>query len=499
MTSYKLVEDSVQHRFHQSRAPIQVFGGGFGNGKTAAICIKMISLAREYAGGNFLVARSTYPKLNDTVRKEFFKWCPASWVQNFTKTDNTVTLKNGSVINFRHIVQQGKNNESSTSNLLSATYDAIAIDQVEDPEITHKDFLDLMGRLRGSALYSGTDRSMPETGPRWLLMTLNPTRNWAYHKLVKPLYDLQQGLSNDDLICGENGQPLVELFEGSTYTNAHNLPKDFIRNLEATYRGQMRDRFLMGLWEAYEGLVYPQFSEAAHVVAHEDMAAYYVSLARTHRRPIIEGFDYGIAVPSCYLLGFVDPLGNVSIMDGFYEKELTIEQIARQIKTLRGRYNVPQDNVIYADPSLFNRVAHRSASLGTTISSMFFESGLMLTRGNNDVINGITKVQSYLHRQATHGNPYTGEAGGAYMYFSSKLGFVRDEFADYYWRKDTSNQVVDRPTDRNDHAMDALKYIMTSRPRIGTLIKPPQSAVPPYMLWHALPQAPAPHNAHRHR
>ena len=84
-------------------------------------------------------------------------------------------MKNGSTVNFRYVAQQGKQTEDSKSNLLSATYDWIIVDQMEDPEFSHKDFMDLMGRLRGNTEYSGDDPSMPRVGPRWFMATLNPT------------------------------------------------------------------------------------------------------------------------------------------------------------------------------------------------------------------------------------------------------------------------------------------------------------------------------------
>jgi hypothetical protein len=37
-----------------------------------------------------------------------------------------------------------RSTETSSSNLLSATYDWIVVDQIEDPEITEKDFLDFL-------------------------------------------------------------------------------------------------------------------------------------------------------------------------------------------------------------------------------------------------------------------------------------------------------------------------------------------------------------------
>ena len=67
--AFRIFEGELQHNFQQSRAKIQIFGGGFANGKTAGAVIKAIHIARDYPGANILIARSTYPKLNDTIRK----------------------------------------------------------------------------------------------------------------------------------------------------------------------------------------------------------------------------------------------------------------------------------------------------------------------------------------------------------------------------------------------------------------------------------------------
>ncbi len=195
MAKYKMIRDSVQYLFNMSRKKVQIMAGGFGNGKSAAACVKAIGLAMDYPGSNGLVARESYVKLNDTVRKEFYKWIPHDAVARWpTTTDNTMILKNGSTINFRYIAQRGKKSSDgqSTSNLLSATYDWVVVDQIEDPQIMHKDFLDLLGRLRGSTPYKGTDPTMPMSGPRWLILTANPSANWVYSKLIKPLHQCKR-------------------------------------------------------------------------------------------------------------------------------------------------------------------------------------------------------------------------------------------------------------------------------------------------------------------
>ena len=98
---------------------VQFIGGGFGNGKTAATCIKALKLCKDYPGCNGLIARSTYPKLNDTIRREFLQWCPTHWIKRMPSRDeNTLLLKNGSTVNFRYVAQQGKQTEDSQIELV---------------------------------------------------------------------------------------------------------------------------------------------------------------------------------------------------------------------------------------------------------------------------------------------------------------------------------------------------------------------------------------------
>jgi len=497
---FNLYEGGLQERFLASTAKIQVFGGGFANGKTSTACIKTLKVAMDYPGANILMARSTYPKLNDTLRKEFLKWCPNDWIKSFPKSangSNTCTMKNGTTINFRYIAQQGKGtNDATTSNLLSATYDLVVVDQIEDPEIVHKDLLDLLGRLRGMALYSGDDQNMPRNGPRWVIITTNPTRNWVYRELVKPLHDLERGVINDKLMCetDESGKmllgedklpiPIIELFEGSTYENKENLEDDFIKTLEASYHGQMRDRFLMGQWASYEGLVYPEFTEELHVMSHNMVIDYYRRLVMgSSAITYLEGYDYGLAVPYCYICGFVDEFGNVFLMDGEYKKETPPEAQFTFIKDTRGVYNIPPDNHILADPDIFRRKGLNKKTVGKSLNDMFMDAGIYCTRGNNDITNGIIKVSQYLIPQRNHQNPITGHYNSPYMYISDKLEFVINEFSGYYWKRDPKGEILDIPNDKDDHAMDTIKYMLSHRPAVSKMIMPQNPQTIGWRKW----------------
>lgn len=486
MPEFKLIRGSVQERFVQSRAKVQLFAGGYAGGKSATLCVKGIQLMEQYPGMNVLIARETYPKLNDTIRKEFFKWCPQDWIDRMpTKDDNTCILKDGTYINFRYVQQQGKQLDGGTSNLLSATYDLIIVDQLEDPGITKKDFLDLMGRLRGSTRYDGDDLSMPRTGPRWFLASCNPSRNWVYREFVRPLHLFRESnFRSDDLMVDKHGQPVIDLFEGSTYDNADNLEADYIESLEAMYHGQMADRFLHGRWSAYEGLVYPAYDDQIHTIPHQTMLRYFQRLRTTGFRPgILEAYDHGLQKPSCYLLAFTDHKGNVLVMDGFYTPEQSVGTSSEEIERIREEYGIIPTQSIFADPQIFKRGGGDKKVVGIRVSDIFSDCGIPMTPGNNEIMNGIVKVRTYIQPLKHHRNPFTGLYPAPHIYFSDKLEFVDKEITDYFWNRTPDNETEDKPVDRNDHAMDTIKYLLSEEAQPAEFIK--QSSEPPeWMFWH---------------
>ena len=536
---YNLKEGGMHEAFMNSRAKIQVIGGGFGNGKTAAACVKTIKILKDYPGANILMARETFPKLNDTLRKEFKHWCPPSMIKSFPESknsDNTAKFTNGTNINFRYIQQQGKGQEQSTSNLLSATYDLAVVDQIEDPGITRKDFLDIMGRMRGNTVYRGLDPTMPKSGPRWIILTCNPTANWVYKFIVKPYHiyqeskrfcdakgiDYHKGLKVDkNLLCERDAKTgeavrtetgevilMMDLFEAATYENKDNLGTDFIKLLESSYQGQMKDRFLLGEWAAYEGMVYPQFNTFTHFVGREQMESLYWENKRRGRiKRYIEGYDYGIASPSCYLFGYVDTSNIVHILAGFHRKEFAIDSVNGQsgqadtILQIQAKYNHDPDEDIWADPSIFVRKSKTVGTVGSSTADLLVEAShdqLGFQRGNNDIINGIAKVGTYLsiHRNIRH--PYSGVTNTPLIFFCEDLEFLEAEFTTYMWAKDTSTQEsVDKPIDRDDHGMDTLKYMLTDLPQ-ATFILSQNMEQPAWASWYELPDQQDQINRHRY-
>lgn len=483
--SYRLIAGSAADKFHQSRRKVRLYGGGFANGKTTALVAETLRIAVDYPGCTMLLARATYPKLNSTLRREFIKWCPPEWIKSFDKTkENSCTLKNDTIIDFRYIDQSKGADGEGTSNLLSANYDFIAVDQIDDVEITHEDFLNLLGRLRGSTPYEGNDPTMPRSGPRMLILSCNPTLGWPYKRLVKPLHDFAAGRYNPDLICEVddsgnpvlvNGKavPLIDVFEASTYENAQNLEGDYIKLLEATYRGKMRDRYLLGKWIAFDGVVYEEFDENLHVVPHDILLQHLRQLRMAgERQGIVEAYDFGVTAPSCYMLGLTDSMGNVYLVDGFYEPNVGIEWQAQDIKRARLEH-YPQEvwlqvvPDIHADPQIFKKTNAGMRTVGDSVAEMFRQHGIIMSRGNNNIMNGIVKVKQYLTPQMTVLNPFTHAWGSPKLFVSDKLTWFRDEIATYRWKKNRNDETIDTPVDAKNHAMDALKYMLSKQPIVG--------------------------------
>lgn len=488
-------DETPQWGFYNSRQKIQIFGGAFANGKTTALVVKALGLVKDYPGSNGLLARATYPKLNDTLRKEFLSWCPPEWIRRKpTQDDNTCYMVNGTVVNFRYVAQKGKQREdgTTTSNLLSATYDWIGVDQVEDPEISHKDMLDLMGRLRGSTTYrppEGDDKTMPSTGPRWLMLTCNPSHGWFYREIVQPYIIWKiKGLPTEKLLVDSDSQmPIIDLYEGSTYTNAENLEPDYIRGLESSYKGQMRDRYLLGKWAAFEGLVYPEFSQDVNMIPREVAWGHLMGCLKNHVEvKVIEGYDFGLASPSCYLFGFIDHLGRVFVMDGYYIPEFKYDKQPGAITDIRSKYAsyLEIEDPIWADPSIFRRqvIAGHKAT-GDTLAKLYKEMGIRMRPASNDITSGIAKVNAYIGGSVNTPHILTGETPGPMLYIVDDLQWYSDEVFSYFWKRNPQGMQIDEPIDGKDHAMDATKYMLAKLPSPSEVIVKRNAQTPEWMFW----------------
>ena len=204
------------------------------------------------------------------------------------------------------------------------------------------------------------------------------------------------------------------------------LSKSLKNRYKRLYSGSFYQRFIEGKWVAAEGLVYPFMSEGTAFSAPPKVSFERFALS----------CDYGIVNPtSCGLWG---QYGGVwyRIDEYYYDSRKegetrTDDEHYAQIKKMVGGRNI---ELMTVDPS--------AASFITLIRRY---NDFKVVPAKNNVFEGIQEVSSALKR-------------GDIKICSNCYGSMR-EFSIYRWN-DGGNK--DSPLKENDHAMDDIRYFVTT-------------------------------------
>ena len=195
---------------------------------------------------------------------------------------------------------------------------------------------------------------------------------------------------------------------------------------ERMYSGVFYDRFIRGLWTVSEGLVYPMFSREKFTVSvlPEGFSRYVISC------------DYGTVNPtSMGLWGEHDGIW-YRIREYYYAARRegisrTDEEHYAGLVQLAG--DLPIDCVV-VDPS--------AASFIACIAS---HGKFRVCKAENDVLSGIRRVSDVL-------------TAGRLRFHVSCADILR-EFMQYCWKENSSG---DCPKKEHDHAMDDMRYFVTT-------------------------------------
>jgi hypothetical protein len=130
----------------------------------------------------------------------------------------------------------------------------------------------------------------------------------------------------------------------------------------------------------------------------------------------------------------------------------------------------------------------------------FRREGIWMRLANNAIHQGILRVKERMYVQKHRLNPFTSAYGCPSLFVADTLQFMRDELAVYRWKRGTHNDTpVDKPVDVNNHAMDALRYMLTAdapRPRRTRPESRPLN--PKVRKWHEHDSALSDHRRHRY-
>jgi len=250
----------------------------------------------------------------------------------------------------------------------------------------------------------GRLRADGTAGPCWVTSTPRG-RNWLYHRLDQ-----------------------MTVFKSRTRDNPY-LSPEFVQSLTDTYAGLFAAQELDAEFVSFEGLVYDMFDRNVHRQERE----------RTEIRRWLLGVDEGFTNPAVLLAVGVDGDGRLHIAEEWYERQRLQEDHVAAAVEMHQRYHFES---VYVDRSAPGLVA------------ALRQAGLPCREHSARVLEGIREVQNYL-AVADDGRPR--------LTLSQSCPQTLAEFESYVWKERGSagdKRTVDEPEKVNDHAMDALRYVV---------------------------------------
>jgi len=400
-------------KFHFADTKFRAMGGGFGDGKTLALCQEAILLAMEYPNSLGLIGRATYPELRDTTRKMFLDVCPKPLIENFNKTENHLWLRNGSEIIFRALTAISEEDKSKFKNINLGWF---AVDQAE--EIEEEIFDLLRGRLR------------QKEGPRRAFIAFNSEgHNWIWEKWVK--YPKKE----------------YRLFMAHSFENPY-LPEDYLWDLIVNNPEEWTMRYVMGSFDVFKGKIFKDFDMDTHVIDEFEPPANW-----TRYRSI----DWGYRHPTACLWAAISPENDIYIYGGTSQSELSPQAQAAMIRSSKFSIHRNEDsdqiepyNFVWTtiDPA----TNKRDPNTGETIKEMFDMAGVPTVDANNDVPAGIAKLAQL----------FRGE--GRKIKICRNCVDLIDEIMNYKWIMTKGTQGKEKPKKDKDDSVDALRYLVMSDP-----------------------------------
>ena len=201
-----------------------------------------------------------------------------------------------------------------------------------------------------------------------------------------------------------------------------------------------RKQLLEGNWDVAEGAAFVEFDPDTHVITP-------FALPIPWER--VKGIDYGYASESCCLWGIVDMNDNTLIIyRELYRKGLTGEELGAIITDME-----------IEDPFSVNGVLDTAAwantgTTGPTVGEALLRAGHKLRRADKNRIQGKIQIHEYLKLRES-GRPKL-------QIFNTCPNLIR-ELQSIPLSK---NNPEDVDTHASDHAYDALRYMIMSRPRM---------------------------------
>lgn len=417
--TYKYLPKQLQFFQNCDEIPYSAYIGGFGSGKTHCLVLQILRESSRPSLG--LVGAPTYRMLADTTQRKFFELCPPSWIQVFVKSENRVVLTNGTEILFRSLEAPEK--------LRNLGLSWFALDEIGDCEL--ETYRMLQGRLR-----------LPESSLHGCCVG-NPQgpAHWTYTYFV------------------ENQNPSYRLVQAASYENTF-LPKQYLHEMETSFgKGSLYyKRFVLGLFVASEGAIWPNFSPlpypGGHIIPPDKLFS--------HVRPLrfFKVIDFGIVHPfAC--LWFVTDGEKIVCFDEYFASHQPILQhclsIQQHEKEHDIKYGAHDHSIAYTD---HDAVARTEIEYCTDENDV--PVGFTCIPAEKKVLQGIILVSTLLERKV--------------LLFTENCKKTIKQIASYHAKPPEKSAGHEVPVKKDDDACDCVRMgCVMETPRATDFIRVPMS------------------------
>ncbi len=396
-----------------------LYGGAAGGGKSYAMLVDPLRYAHR-AAHRALIIRRSMPELRELIDKSRELYPKAFPGCKYREVEKLWNFPSGAKIEFGFLER-----DADVYRYQGQAYSWIGFD-----EITH-----LPTEFSWNYLASRLRTTDSEITP-YMRCTANPGgvgAHWVKNRYIQPSEPDKSFVGKDGL----TRKFIPARLEDNPFLATDGRYEQMLKALPPTQRKQL----LEGNWDVNEGAAFTEFSIEEHVIPPFEIPIHWDR---------VKGIDYGYASESACIWATIDPSdGTLIVYRELYKKGLTGEDLGYKITEMELEDPMSVQGVL--DTAAWSR----TGTTGPTVGETLVRQGHKLRRADKNRIQGKIQIHEYLRLQPS-GRPRI-------QIFSSCPSLIRELQG---IPLDKSNP-EDVDTHAPDHAYDALRYLIMSRPRVN--------------------------------
>jgi len=394
-----------------------LYGGAAGGGKSFAMLVDPLRFMNRSEHRALLLRRSM-PELRELIDKSRELYTKAFPGAKFREVEKVWKFPSGATLEFGYL-----DRDADVYRYQGQSYSWIGIDELTQYP-TEFPLQYLQSRLRT------TDSEIKP----YIRCTANPGGvggHWVRKRYLTPAPPNEAFKGPDGL----TRKFIPARLEDNPYLSKDGRYEQMLASLPPVQRKQL----LEGNWDVAEGAAFVEFNPEIHVIPPFKIPIHWAKY---------KGVDYGYAAESCCVWSTIDPDDDTLIIyRELYRKGLTGSALAEMITAYEKDDHKSIQGVL--DTAAWNKTGVGGPTVGETL----VRAGHKLRPADKNRIQGKIQIHEYLKQNKTTGRPKL-------QIFSNCVNLIRELQSIPV----DPNKPEDVDTKASDHAYDALRYLIMSRP-----------------------------------